>query len=87
MTVHVRHRLARLLAILDRDIEAAVTDGSGGGARQKVSASEHALDLLHSGEKVGYFGGGEFREALDLAIWDYECVPGEDWLDVHEGVA
>lgn len=83
MTMHVRDRLARLAAVLHRDVETTVLDG----ARGEIPPREHPLDFLRGGEEGGELCGGEVREPRDDAEGDDEHVAGEDGLDVDEGVA
>lgn len=70
----MRHALAGVRPVLDRDIE----------ARGAVDALDHAPDAGDGGEEVGCLGRGEVTDAGDGADGADEDVAGEEGLEVHE---
>jgi len=80
--MHVRHRLARFPAVLDRHVEAPVF----GRALEQIPR-EHSLHSLHERKEVGHFIFGEVGHALHFPEGDHEDVAWEDGLDVDESIA
>lgn len=83
MDVHVRDRLARVGAVLERDGEAAGCEVRRIG---KVELREKLLRELHGGEEIGCFGGGEVQQAAVRLERADEDVAGEEGLEVDEAV-
>ena len=70
--VNMRHTLARILPILNGNIE----------RRRLVDPLDGTTDTLHCSKEIGYLGWCEVMKAWDFSLGGDKNVAGEDGFDV-----